>query len=123
MGSHILTFNSRDLLEDNINICKYYQDIRIHKFIANLFTSHNKNTETMATNSVRRLFIDTQQRVVAASASSSVSASSKTCSCNSWSGTSSSSNPPITMMARFVREDSKSSSNGSSSGGGWNKSS
>ena len=77
-------------------------------------------THIMATNSVRRLFVDAQQRVAAAS-----STSSSQCSCNSWSAMSSkgtSNNPPITMMARFVREDSKSSSgsnSSSSSGGGW----
>merc|ERR1712095_183649 len=77
---------------------------------------------SMATNSVRRLFVDAQHRVAAASSSVSSSASSSGCSCNSWSAASSSgsglNNPPITMMAKFVKEDNKPS--GQSGWNNWN---
>ena len=62
----------------------------------------------MATNSVRRIFMDAtreQGKMMAAATSG------QNCSCNNWnssSSTSSSTNPPVTMMARFVREDNKS---------------
>ena len=63
----------------------------------------------MATNSVRRIFMDAtreQGKMMAAATSG------QNCSCNNWSNSSSSStsstNPPVTMMARFVREDNKS---------------
>ena len=64
----------------------------------------------MATNSVRRIFMDAtreQGKIMAAATSG------QNCSCNTWnsssSSTTSSTNPPVTMMARFVREDDKSS--------------
>ena len=63
---------------------------------------------SMATNSVRRIFMDAtkeQHKIMAAA-----TASTQNCSCNSWSSTSSSSNPPVTMMARYVREADKSGS-------------
>lgn len=64
----------------------------------------------MATNSVRRLFIDAareqQHRVAGA-----VTSNSPACACTAWASPSSSSasfsQPPITMMARFVKEDAK----------------
>ena len=66
----------------------------------------------MATNSVRRLFIDAareqQHRVAGA-----VTGNSPACACTAWASPSSSpssaslSQPPITMMARFVKEDAK----------------
>ena len=61
----------------------------------------------MATNSVRRLFIDAareqQHRVAGA-----VTSNSPACACTAWTSPSSSfSQPPITMMARFVKEDAK----------------
>ena len=65
----------------------------------------------MATNSVRRLFIDAareqQHRVAGA-----VTSNSPACACTAWASPSSSSSasfsqPPITMMARFVKEDAK----------------
>ena len=58
----------------------------------------------MATNSVRRIFMDAtreQHKIVAAAASN------QNCPCNSWSSASSA-NPPVTMMARYVREEDKS---------------
>ena len=63
----------------------------------------------MATNSVRRLFMDAtrEQGKMMAAASSS-----QNCSCNTWNSSSSSSsstNPPVTMMARYVREDNRES--------------
>ena len=66
----------------------------------------------MATNSVRRLFIDAareqQHRVAGA-----VTSNSPACACTAWASPSPSSSsasfsqPPITMMARFVKEDAK----------------
>ena len=66
----------------------------------------------MATNSVRRLFIDAareqQHRVAGA-----VTSNSPACACTAWASSPSSSSsasfsqPPITMMARFVKEDAK----------------
>ena len=62
----------------------------------------------MATNSVRRLFIDAereqQHRVAGA-----VTSNSPACACTAWTSPSSASlsQPPITMMARFVKEDAK----------------
>ena len=61
----------------------------------------------MATNSVRRIFMDAtkeQHKIVSAAASS------QNCSCNSWSSSSSFNNPPVTMMARYVKEDNRPSS-------------
>lgn len=71
----------------------------------------------MATNSVRRLFIDAareQQHRVAGAVTSSPA-----CACTAWASPSSSSSasfsqPPITMMARFVKEDAKQAGQG-----GW----
>ena len=62
----------------------------------------------MATNSVRRLFMDAareqQHRVAGA-----VTSNSPACACTAWASPSSASfsQPPITMMARFVKEDAK----------------
>merc|ERR1712154_364522 len=71
----------------------------------------------MATNSVRRLFIDVTRESQHRVASASSSASSG-CSCNSWSSSSSSRvNPPITMMANMVKEDTARQSTGHGSWG------
>merc|ERR1712172_152218 len=73
----------------------------------------------MATTSVRKIFMDaareSQHRVATASATSGGS-------CSAWSSSSSSSgmvNPPITMMARMVKEDGAKNNSGQS---GWGNS-
>ena len=91
-----------------VSIFLYAQTLR-SKFLS---PSH---ITAMATNSVRRLFIDvtreSQHRVASASSSSG-------CSCNSWSSSSSSRvNPPITMMANMVKEDAARQSTGHGSWG------